>query len=106
MLYTSSILDIYLCLLRLQQTCKNVSEYIDYTKPGENHNTWFSMEFVVSLFSSVESYYMYDVVPTYLVYDEYSGLLACTLGSTFVSGCLLASHVSPLNSALLMTRSL
>ena len=32
----------------------NISEYIDYTEPGEND---FRMVFVISLFSSVGSYY-------------------------------------------------
>ena len=48
---------------------------------------------------------LYDVAPTYLVFDEYRGLLTCTLDSTFVSGHLLTSHVSPLQAALLMIRS-
>ena len=42
-----------------------------------------------------------SIAPTYLVFDEYAGLLVCTLGCTFVSGRLLTSHVSPLQVTLI-----
>ena len=34
-----------------------VSEYIDYTEPGENHNSRFWIGFGISLFSSAGPYY-------------------------------------------------
>ena len=63
------------------------------------------MGFGVSSFSSAGSYYTYDVVSPYLVFDEYPALLTYTLGSTFVFRRLMTSHVSPLHAALSTIRS-
>ena len=43
------------------------------------------MEFVILLFSSVGSTITYDIAPSYSSLDDHSGVLRCTLGSTFVS---------------------
>ena len=82
-----------------------VSEYIDYTEPGENGHSWFWVGFVISLFSSVGSYYTYGVPPPYSVFDEYPGLrrvLWVVHLSCDVSDVLCVS----LHPTLIMIRSL
>ena len=77
------------------------------SEQGENHNPLFCMGVGISLFFSAGSYYTHDVAPSCLVYDEYPGLLTCTLGSTFfVPRRRFTSHVSLLQAAQLMIRSL
>ena len=50
-----------------------VSEYINYTEPGENDYSLFWVGFVISLFSSLRLYYTYGVTPPYSVFDVYFG---------------------------------
>ena len=51
---------------------------------------------LVSRYSRLQGHTItYDIAPPYLVFDEYPDLSMCTLGSTFVFGRLLTSHVSP-----------
>ena len=51
-----------------------LSEYIDYTEPGENYYLSSSMGSVISVYSSVGPYYTYGLTPQYSV-SEYPDLL-------------------------------